>query len=162
LNGGGGDDAGDTTTAESVANTDDAVQTTAADASATTVADAGRTCGASGRCVGISDIEVVNGRYIVSYSFEGFDNVIGSSDQNFHLHFVWNSIPVSEAGVPVDGTPRWQIWDLQMGGGLTEFDFFTDSNVAEFGGETATGICVAVARFDHSIEQDTFYCRTLD
>jgi hypothetical protein len=117
-------------------------------------------CGASGHCVRIAFIESEPDQpYVAAYE-TNFEPLIGSDpENNFHVHFFWNTIPPEEAGVP--GRGPWEVWDLPLGGGEYVFDKFTDANAEEYGGVGATALCVAVARSDHSIETDTVMCLDL-
>ncbi len=96
----------------------------------------------------ISRITVESGRYRVDFTvgsleLRGVNNVV-------HVHFFWDSVPVSAAGVP--GTGPWYVY-----GGSSPFTGYT---VAERP-PGARQLCVLVANPDHSIRPGTGNCVAL-
>jgi hypothetical protein len=93
----------------------------------------------------ISRISIVDGRYSVDFStssltLNGIDNVI-------HVHFFFDSVPVSAAGVP--GPGPWFVY----GAGSP----FTGYAVSERP-PGANQMCVLVANPDHSVRPATGNC----
>ena len=93
----------------------------------------------------INAIEIEDGRYVVQFAttsveLQGTDNVV-------HVHFFWDSVPVTDAGVP--GAGPWFVY-----GGLSPF---TGYSVAERP-PAASQLCILVANPDHSVRPGTGNC----
>ena len=101
--------------------------------------------------VRIIDIRVVDGRYYVSFETSGFVPVLPGQ----HVHFFWDTVPQSHAGVPGDGP--WQLYPAGAGVGLSPFTMFSESDRPA----GASHICILVANADHSVNQGTGNCYPL-
>jgi len=113
------------------------VETTATSQSTTTVVD--------GLVASIADITVEGGQYAVSYN-TNFSPLISSDPESSHLHFFFDTVPVSEAGVPGGGP--WILYD-----GPSPFTGYGP-------GDRPTGanqMCVTAASHAHEVVDPSLY-----
>jgi len=120
-------------TSPTTANTAAATSTTAPPPTATLAPNTSR----------ISAIQVVNGRFSVAFEVAGFTPDITRQ----HVHFFFNSVPPTQAGVP--GAGPWIVF-----GAPSPFTGFAVSDKPA----TATQMCILVANADHSVRQGTGNC----
>jgi hypothetical protein len=97
-----------------------------------------------GRQARITGITIANGRYAVEYEVFNFSADI----QDRHVHFFWDTIPPTEAGIPAPGS-NWILYDGPVP--------FTGYRVSDRPA-AASQMCVLVARHDHSVQQNTGNC----
>lgn len=107
--------------------------------------------GGNGDTARITDIRLADGRYIVAFETSGFLPVLPGR----HVHFFWDTVPQSHAGVP--GSGPWQLYPPGPGTGLSPFTLFTQNDRPA----GATQICILVANADHSVNQGTGNCYPL-
>jgi hypothetical protein len=96
--------------------------------------------------VHITGITVQNGHYIVSYETFGYTEQLPGR----HVHFLFDTVPESEAGVP--GSGPWILY-----GGPRPFTEYTESARPA----SAAAMCALVANSDHSIIRGTGNCVSL-
>ncbi len=94
--------------------------------------------------VAITGITEEGGRYLVDYETTGYTEALPGE----HVHFYWNSIYESEAGVGPNGA-EWFVW-----GGPRPFNGYGVSDVPP----GASAICSVVANPDHTIKPGTGNC----
>lgn len=135
------------------------VPTGAPTTAATTTTTVPITCGASGRCAGITGVRRDGDTIVVDYQVQGFDPSLAGATEDHHMHFFYDTVPFEKAGVPNSGP--WIVWDRASGGGQLVFTGFTFSNINQYKGAGATAICVAIADHRHTIELDTASCMDL-
>ncbi len=97
-----------------------------------------------GRQARITGITIANGRYAVEYEVFNFTANIGDR----HIHFFWDTIPPTEAGIPAPNK-NWILYDSPVP--------FTGYRVSDRPA-AANQMCVLVARHDHSVQQNTGNC----
>ncbi len=97
----------------------------------------------SGRTAYITGITIAGDAYAVSYGVSGYTQQLPGS----HVHFFFDTVPVSQAGVPGSGP-----WILYAGPSP-----FTGYKLSDKPGG-ATQMCILVANSDHSIEPGTGNC----
>ena len=97
----------------------------------------------SGRTAYITGITIAGDAYAVSYGVSGYTQQLPGS----HVHFFFDTVPVSQAGVPGSGP-----WILYAGPSP-----FTGYKVSDRP-SGATQMCILVANSDHSIEPGTGNC----
>jgi hypothetical protein len=97
----------------------------------------------SGRQARITKITVSGGRYVVDYDVFNFDPVLPGR----HVHFFFDTVPPSQAGVPGKGP-----WILYAG--PVPFTGYKVSDKPS----GAKQMCILVARPDHSVVQKTGNC----
>ncbi len=91
----------------------------------------------------IVGITTSNGRYVVDYEVAGYDPVLPGR----HLHFFFDTVPPTEAGVP--GSGPWIIYAGPVP--------FTGWRVSDRPAG-ATQMCILVANSNHSVVQGTGNC----
>lgn len=91
----------------------------------------------------IEGVSLSGNTYVVAYETFGYTEVL----PGMHVHFFFNTVPVSEAGVP--GSGPWYLW-----GGPRPFNGYTVSDKPS----GATQMCALVANADHSIQPNTGNC----
>lgn len=91
----------------------------------------------------IEDISLEGNTYIVTYETFGYTEAL----PGMHVHFFFDTVPVSAAGVP--GAGPWFVW-----GGPRPFDGYSTNNRPP----GATQMCALVANPDHSITPETGNC----
>ena len=96
-----------------------------------------------GRQARITGITVSGGRYVVDYEVFNFDPVLPGR----HVHFFFDTVPPSQAGVPGKGP-----WILYAG--PVPFKGYKVSDKPS----GAKQMCILVARMDHSVIQKTGNC----
>lgn len=102
----------------------------------------------------ISEITLEGGRYAVAFDTFGFEPRLGSG--NKHLHFFFDTVPPSQAGVPGGGP--WRIHPDRPGVvGSSPFTGYSASDRPS----GATQMCVLVANADHSVIAGTGTCLDL-
>ena len=92
---------GTTTTVEATTTTNDPTTTSGATTTTTEVV-------AQGLVVTIESVEIVGGVYSVVYS-TNYEPVISSDPSTNHIHFFFDTVEVSQAGVP--GSGPWILYD---------------------------------------------------
>ena len=102
----------------------------------------------------INDITLENGVYYVYYEWFNFTPLISTNSDSMHIHFFWNTVDVTRAGVgngigESTGGGSWALYDLP-----TPFTQYAASSRPS----GATQICARVAYYDHSIDLDTGNC----
>ncbi|MBL8095909.1 MAG: protein kinase [Anaerolineales bacterium] len=100
----------------------------------------------SGRTAAITGIALDGDIYYVNYTVNGYSQSLSGS----HVHFFFNTVPPSQAGVPGSGP-----WVLYAGPNP-----FTGYRVSDRP-DSATQMCILVANADHSVEQGTGNCWNL-
>ena len=141
LGGGDGDDtgaspgstAGTNGTSNPVANPDDG--------SGETTTPSGDCGAASGLCVAIDSFERDGDQFVVGYETLNYEPDI---DGQFHVHFFFDTTPITEAGAPGGGP--WVVYDLDENG--DKVYRFPVSDVPP----DATVLCAAVAAHNHSLD----------
>ncbi len=99
----------------------------------------------------ITDIRLLDGRYIVTFETSGFVPVV----PGLHVHFFWDTVSPDDAGVP--GRGPWQLYPPGQGVGTSPFTMFGEDDRPA----GASQICILVADADHSVRQGTGNCYTL-
>ncbi|MEZ4674249.1 MAG: hypothetical protein R2932_08415 [Caldilineaceae bacterium] len=106
----------------------------------------GSTSNSGGSQVAIQDIGISGGNYAVAFSTTGFTPAFPGT----HMHFYFNTIPATEAGMPGSG-PWW------LNGAGSPFGAIKLSDRPA----GATQLCVLVANNDHTVQQGTGNCYPL-
>ncbi len=96
----------------------------------------------------ISSISVSGGRYAVNFTTPGVS--LNGTDNVVHVHFFWDTVPVSAAGVPGGGP--WFVY----GGGSPFMGYTVSERPAG-----ARQMCVLIANPDHSVRPGTGNCYPL-
>jgi molecular chaperone DnaK len=127
--------------------TDTNATTTSTDAGTTTT-EAEPTCTAtSGRCVFLDPITVEGDHFVLTYSTVGFTPKIDDTDSStHHIHFFYDTVPLSQAGHP--GTGPWVLWDVDPDTGEAIYEGYKTADVPE----GATSVCAVVATNTHAID----------
>ena len=94
----------------------------------------------------IRDIAVSGSAYAVRFETYGYQAALPGE----HVHFFFNSVPPSQAGVPGDGP--WFVY-----GGTSPFTGYGPADRPS----SATELCILVANPDHSVQAGTGNCMTL-
>ena len=97
----------------------------------------------SGRQARITGITVSGGRYVVDYEVFNYDPVLPGR----HVHFFFDTIPPTQAGVP--GKGPWILYAAPV-----PFKGYKVSDKPS----GAKQMCILVARPDHSVQQNTGNC----
>lgn len=100
----------------------------------------------SGPTVTILDIGISGSNYAIAFSSSGFTPAFPGT----HMHFYFNTVPATEAGMPGSGP-----WYLNGSGSP-----FAGVPINERP-DTATQLCVIVANNDHTVQQGTGNCYPL-
>jgi hypothetical protein len=108
----------------------------------------------SGPFVEITNITLSGSTYVVSFQTFNFQPEYQSGQ--LHLHFFFNTVPPSQAGMP--GAGPWKIYPTTVGGAAPSP--FTGYTVGERPGG-ATQLCVLAANYDHSVQLNTGNCFNL-
>jgi actin-like ATPase involved in cell morphogenesis len=95
----------------------------------------------SGKCVTIDSFERDGEQFVVQYSTLNYEPDI---DGQFHVHFFFDTTPITEAGNPGHGD--WVVYDLDENG--EKVYRFPTSDVPS----DATSLCAAVAAHNHSLD----------
>jgi actin-like ATPase involved in cell morphogenesis len=145
LGGGDGDDTG-----ASPGSTDGATEGTDApsnpvvntgDGSGETTTPSVNCAAPSGLCVTIDSFQRDGDQFVVEYSTLNYEPDI---DGQFHVHFFFDTTPITEAGNPGHGD--WVVYDLDENG--EKVYRFPTSDVPP----NATTLCAAVAAHNHSLD----------
>ncbi|RME40436.1 MAG: right-handed parallel beta-helix repeat-containing protein [Caldilineae bacterium] len=89
--------------------------------------------------------------YEVAFEASGFTPQLAAGRQ--HLHFFFDTVPPSEAGVP--GAGPWKIYPTSPGGPAdSPYTGYTRSEKPP----GATQMCVLIAEYDHSVRQGSGNC----
>jgi actin-like ATPase involved in cell morphogenesis len=121
--------------------------------SATTAEPSGRDCTAqTGRCVFITDIGRDGDNMVVQYETVGYQPHQNAGPDSRHVHFYFDTVPPTQAGVPADPS-NWVAWGLEEGGGELVYTF----PVADIP-EEASQLCASVAKVDHALDDLNFQC----
>jgi hypothetical protein len=109
---------------------------------------------ASGLCTSITGISVVDSRYVVDYTTEGFLPLIVGEDPDavpgdHHVHFFFDTTQPQNAGMNGNPPGEFILWGLARGGGQLVFNEFT---VDQRG--AAQQMCVVVADENHAVLAD--------
>jgi molecular chaperone DnaK len=145
LSGGDGDDTG-----ASPGSTDGATEGTndpsnpgvnTGGGSGGTTTPSGDCAAASGLCVTIDSFQRDGDQFVVEYSTSNYEPDI---DGQFHVHFFFDTTPITEAGAPGGGP--WVVYDLDENG--EKVYRFPASDVPP----NATTLCAAVAAHNHSLD----------
>jgi molecular chaperone DnaK len=110
-------------------------------ATGATTAPSGDCAAPSGRCVTIDSFERDGDQFVVQYSTLNYEPDI---DGQFHVHFFFDTTPITEAGNPGHGD--WVVYDLDEHG--EKVYRFPASDVPP----NATALCAAVAAHNHSLD----------
>jgi actin-like ATPase involved in cell morphogenesis len=143
----GGGDAGEEPTGSPTTSTEPttpAETTTGPTTEPTTTTPPTTTAAPTGKLAEITSIVLEGSTYVVSYDTTNYTEEL----PGFHVHFFWNTVPPTEAGVPAPGS-NWFVY-----GGPRPFQGWTTADRPA----DATQMCVLVARPDHSVIQDTGNC----
>jgi actin-like ATPase involved in cell morphogenesis len=147
----GGDEdplaAGGSTTATTAAGGTTASSTASTQAPTTGTTLAAIPVGAGGRGAAIDGITIEGDHYAIFYRTEGFDPLISEDPTTHHLHFFFDTVDPTDAGMP--GSGPWAIWDTPSP--------MTDWKVADRP-DGAEQMCVLVANSAHEVEQETGNC----
>jgi hypothetical protein len=145
----GGDDGGDA--APDV--TGQVVQTAGqpSDGGGSAAQPSGRECTApTGRCVFITDIARDGDNMVVHYETVGYEPHQNAGADSHHVHFYFDTVPVTQAGMPAD-SGNWVAWGLEEGGGEYVYTFpVTDIPAG------ASQLRASVANVDHALEDLNF------
>jgi molecular chaperone DnaK len=95
----------------------------------------------------ITDVEVVDGRYVLTYDATGFTPMIDDAGA-FHVHFFWDTLPVLNAGSNGPDPGRWLLWDTPF----EVSDAFFDRAERPPGSRQ---ICVVIADNAHGVADVT-------
>jgi molecular chaperone DnaK len=95
----------------------------------------------SGLCVAIDSFEHDGDQFVVQYSTLNYEPDI---DGQFHVHFFFDTTPITEAGNPGHGD--WVVYDLDENG--EKVYRFPATDVPS----DATALCAAVAAHNHSLD----------
>jgi actin-like ATPase involved in cell morphogenesis len=95
----------------------------------------------SGLCVAIDSFEHDGDQFVVQYSTLNYEPDI---DGQFHVHFFFDTTPITEAGNPGHGD--WVVYDLDENGEKVYRFPVTDVP------SDATALCAAVAAHNHSLD----------
>ena len=102
-----------------------------------------------GRYVQIDTVTASGSAYAVEFTPYNFVPLIGSGDQDFHIHFFWDIYPADTVGLNAPGELNdWEVWDTAPDGTFL-FTAFGPGN-QPFG---ATQICAVVATHEHFVDQ---------
>ena len=126
------------TTTEAPAESSTTTEAPAESSTSTSVA------GDAPETVAITGITEEGGRYFVDYETTGYTEALPGE----HVHFYWNDIDESQAGVGPDEA-EWFVW-----GGPRPFNGYTVDERPS----GATQICAVVANPDHTIKPGTGNC----
>jgi hypothetical protein len=144
--GDGGDVDAPTTTAAAVEATDP-------ETTAPRTTDAGRPCtSATGRCVFITDIALDGDNVVARYETTGYEAHQNAGPESRHVHFYFDTVPVTQAGIPADSA-NWVAWGLEEGGGEPVYTFPVSDIPAG-----ATQLCASVANVNHGLDDLNFQC----
>lgn len=94
----------------------------------------------------ITNISVSNGRYVVDFSTVNYVSAL----PGYHIHLFFNTVPISQAGVP--GAGPWYV----HGAGSPVSPYAVSERPAQ-----ATQMCIAVALPNHTIIPESGSCVTL-
>jgi hypothetical protein len=122
-------------------------------ASQTVGQQSGRDCSAAtGRCVFITDVALDGETVVARYETVGYEPHQNAGPDSHHVHFYFDTVPVTQAGVPAD-PQNWVAWGLEEGSGEFVYTFPTSNIPAE-----ATQLCASVANVEHGLDGLEFQC----
>jgi hypothetical protein len=122
-------------------------------AGATAAQPSVRECSApTGRCVFIADIARDGADVVVRYETVGYEPHQDAGADSHHVHFYFDTVPVTQAGIPADPA-NWVAWGLEEGGGEYVYTFPASDIPAE-----ASQLCASVANVDHGLDDLNFQC----
>lgn len=110
--------------------------------------------GANGNCVTINSITANGDQLVATYSVAGFTPNIEGDAQSKHIHFYFDTVPISQAGQPGDGP--WEVWDVDPVTGELLYRFLRSEVPAG-----ATQLCASVANVNHGLDDHLASCRNL-
>jgi hypothetical protein len=91
----------------------------------------------------ITDIDVVDDRYVLEYEPLGFTPLIENAGA-FHVHFFWDTLPVINAGTNGPDPGVWLLWDTPF---TVDHEYFDVSSRPS----GARRICVVVTDNQHGV-----------
>lgn len=104
--------------------------------------------------VRIMDIEVQDDTFVVAFQTFGYEPILGAGQK--HVHFYFDTVPHSEAGIPGGGP--WVLHPDRAGVmGASPYTGLGPADVPE----GATALCAIVANDNHSVIQDSGTCYPL-
>ena len=113
----------------------------------------GRECTAqTGRCAFITDIARDGDNVVVHYETVGYEPHQNAGPDSHHVHFYFDTVPVSQAGIPAD-SHNWVAWGLEDGGGDYVYTFPASDIPAG-----ASQLCASVANVNHGLDDFNFQC----
>ena len=122
-------------------------------AGATAAQPSGRECTAqTGRCAFITDIARDGDNVVVHYATVGYEPHQNAGPDSHHVHFYFDTVPVSQAGIPAD-SHNWVAWGLEDGGGDYVYTFPASDIPAG-----ASQLCASVANVNHGLDDFNFQC----
>ncbi len=122
-------------------------------AGATAAQPSGRECTAqTGRCAFITDIARDGDNVVVHYETVGYEPHQNAGPDSHHVHFYFDTVPVSQAGIPAD-SHNWVAWGLEEGGGDYVYTFPASDIPAG-----ASQLCASVANVNHGLDDFNFQC----
>lgn len=105
-----------------------------------------------GRYVQIDTVTASGSAYAVEFTPYNFVPLIGSGDQDFHIHFFWNSVEPQNAGTNGPAPGDWFLYD--GGSPFTGYTFAARP-------PEATQMCALVADSAHGVTVGSGNCVTL-
>ena len=105
-----------------------------------------------GRYVQIDTVTASGSAYAVEFTPYNFVPLIGSGDQDFHIHFFWNSVEPQNAGTNGPAPGDWFLYD--GGSPFTGYTFAARP-------PEATQMCALVADSAHGVTLGSGNCVTL-
>jgi hypothetical protein len=106
----------------------------------------------AGRQARILSITLSGSTYVVDYQVFGYQQQLtkpgAPAPQGRHVHFFWNTLPPSQAGMP-QAHPKWYVYYGPIP--------FTRWKVSDRPAK-ATQLCILVANSDHTVVQGTGNC----
>ncbi len=160
--GGDGDESSDSTTA--LSNSAPVVVTAAGafdtdspeetDAAATTEpAELHRCTSRFGRCAFIDEITRDGDTFTARYTTTGYDPKLNGGPESRHVHFYFDTLPVTQAGIPAP--TNWVAYDTDRNGELL-YEFSASDVPAG-----ATKLCASVANVNHGLDDHLQDCMAL-
>ena len=118
--------------------------------SSTTVVSTTIAAEPAGMDVTVDSITVADGRYVVAYT-TNYEALISSEPGAVHIHFFFDTVPITEAGVP--GSGPWKLYDGPQP--------FAEYSVADTPAG-ATALCATAADHTHAVvDPSRFHCLEL-
>ncbi|MGH9135897.1 MAG: Hsp70 family protein [Acidimicrobiales bacterium] len=115
----------------------------------------GRDCtAASGRCAFITNVALDGDTVVVRYETVGYEPHLDAGPDSKHVHFYFDTVPVTEAGIPANGP--WVAWGLGKANGEYVYSFRAADIPAGAG-----RLCASVANVNHGLDDHEQDCVAL-